>query len=278
LFKPALLGVRAILIVAAVLVAVAGFQLFVLTEHTDRYFAWTIASPITAAFLGAAYWASLPMLLYGCRQSAWANVRTCFFSPLIFTTAVTAATLQHLNVFHFGSQYGSSAVFAAWAWLAVYVLVPVAEIVLLIQQLRVKGTDPPRQATIPGALRVVIGVQGIIMALIGLMLFVAPAVTAPLWPWKLTPLTAQVVGGWLLGLAVADIEAIYENDWRRVAGPVVSYTAFGFLQLIAIGRYPASLAWGGPGAIVYVSFMASIALVGSFAMFSAIPMWRKRTQ
>jgi hypothetical protein len=45
-------GVHRLLAIASVLVAVAGFQLFVLSEHTDRYFAWTI-EPLSAAMLGA---------------------------------------------------------------------------------------------------------------------------------------------------------------------------------------------------------------------------------
>jgi hypothetical protein len=49
---------RRMLYIAATLVFIAGIQLFVLTEHTDRFFAWTIGVPLTAAFLGAGYWAN----------------------------------------------------------------------------------------------------------------------------------------------------------------------------------------------------------------------------
>ena len=51
--KPLAPGMRWLLFAAAVLVFLAGFQLFVLTEHTGTYFAWTIANPPAAAFLGA---------------------------------------------------------------------------------------------------------------------------------------------------------------------------------------------------------------------------------
>lgn len=44
--------------VAAGLVFTVGITLNLLTEQTDRFFAWTIATPLTAAFLGAAYWPS----------------------------------------------------------------------------------------------------------------------------------------------------------------------------------------------------------------------------
>ena len=40
--RPLVPGMRYLLFVAAVLVLLAGFQLFVFTERTDTFFAWTI--------------------------------------------------------------------------------------------------------------------------------------------------------------------------------------------------------------------------------------------
>src|SRR5712691_4655031 len=50
---------RVALYVGSFLVFLAGIQLFVLTTRTDHYFAWTIANPFTAAFLGAFYWTAI---------------------------------------------------------------------------------------------------------------------------------------------------------------------------------------------------------------------------
>ena len=43
-FKPLVPGMRRLLFVAAVLVLLAGFQLFVFTGRTGTFFAWTIAN------------------------------------------------------------------------------------------------------------------------------------------------------------------------------------------------------------------------------------------
>jgi hypothetical protein len=40
--RPLVSGMRLLLLVAGALVFLAGFQSFILTEQTDRYFAWTI--------------------------------------------------------------------------------------------------------------------------------------------------------------------------------------------------------------------------------------------
>ena len=58
-YRPLVPAMRVLLYVAAVLVLLAGFQLFVFTGRTNTYFAWTIVNPLAAAFLGAAYWASV---------------------------------------------------------------------------------------------------------------------------------------------------------------------------------------------------------------------------
>ena len=62
--RPLTAGMRSLLIVAGVLVALAGIQLFVFSDRTDRFFAWTIEPPLTAAFLGASYWASVVFEFY----------------------------------------------------------------------------------------------------------------------------------------------------------------------------------------------------------------------
>jgi len=267
--KPTLLGVKVILCVAAVLVTIVGFQLFVLGEHTDRYFAWTIASPITAAFIGAGYWSSLALVLGGVRRRQWAQTRISFLSSLVFTTSMLFATALHLSVMHLRAAGSIFPMFAAWAWLAVYVLVPIAEIIVLFFQLRAAGADTPRVAPLPRALRITLSIQAALMLAFGAALFIAPQSATVLWPWKLTTFTAQVIGGWLLGLGVAGGEAVWENDWSRVTAAIGSYLGVGLLQVIVLLRYGSLLDWTRVGAAIYVAFIASIVVVGVWSSVAA---------
>ena len=66
---------RWLLYAASALVFLAGLQLTVFTEQTATYFAWTIARPLTGAFLGASYWAAVPVEVIAARQSTWASAR-----------------------------------------------------------------------------------------------------------------------------------------------------------------------------------------------------------
>jgi hypothetical protein len=73
--RPVLRGLALLFYAASALVLVAAWQLFVLTGHTDRFFAWTIAMPLTAAVDGAFYLAGFFLLFPSARARTWAQVR-----------------------------------------------------------------------------------------------------------------------------------------------------------------------------------------------------------
>ena len=79
-------GLRWFFGVSAVLAAIAGAELFAGASDTDRFFSWTIDPPLTAAFMGAAYWAAMVLLAWAARQRTWARARTAL--PAVFTIAV----------------------------------------------------------------------------------------------------------------------------------------------------------------------------------------------
>jgi hypothetical protein len=260
---------RLMLFVASVLVFLVGVQLFVLTEDTDRYFAWTIRPPLTAACLGAAYWASCMMELLASRQASWVQARIAAPAVLLFTTLTLVLTLVHLDRFHLGSGFAFGTQFVTCVWIAVYAAVPAAMGILLLAQVRAQGDDPPRRRPLPVWLRVVLGAHAVIMLGLGLAMFVAPAAMLPAWPWPLTTLTARAIAAWLLGLGLAAAHATWENDWDRVAVAAYSYLVLGGLELLAVLRYADSMQWTRPAAWIYVMFMASVLLVGAYGWFAA---------
>jgi hypothetical protein len=140
--RPLISGMRAMFVVSCVTVSLAGFQLCVLTEYTHRFFAWTIDVPLTAAFLGASYWGSFALVLVASRQQAWALARIAVPGVWLFTVLTLLATLIHIDLFRMDSVFG-------WAWLVVYLVVPLGYGVFSVRQLRIAGGDPPRQAPLP---------------------------------------------------------------------------------------------------------------------------------
>ncbi len=261
-------GLRRLLLVASALVFLAGIPLFLGTEQTDRYFAWTIKPPITAAFLGAAYWASCALELLSARERLWARARLAVPAVLVFTTLMLLATLLHLDRFRFHSP-NAIARGVTWAWLAIYVSVPPAGAVLLARQLRAPGVDPPRLASLPKWMRLALACQGVVMLAVGIALLIAPRTSAVLWPWSLTPLTARAVGSWLVGLGVAAALAFRENDFLRVRVAFITYALLATLQFVAVARYPSALDWGLASSWMYLLFLLSIFVVGASGWLGA---------
>src|SRR6516164_1344764 len=182
--KPLLPGMRRLLYVAAVLVFLAGCQLFIFSDRTASYFAWTMRNPMAAAFLGAGYWASVPFEALAARQRIWANARIAVPTVLVFTLLTLAATLAHLHLFHLGSHFAISTRFVTWAWLAIYITVPTLLVIIGIVQLRTPGADPPRSAPLPGWLCGLLAVQALGLLGLGVALFATSGQGAPWWPWK----------------------------------------------------------------------------------------------
>jgi hypothetical protein len=261
--RPTTVGMRRMLLIASILVFIVGIQLFILTEYTDRFFAWTIEPPLTAAFLGAAYWASFAMEFLAARRRIWVHARIAVPAVLIFTGLTLVVTLLHLDRFHL-SNPNLLTRGAAWAWLIVYVVVPPLMGVLLILQLRVPGVDPPRQSALPGWVRAILIVHAVIMIPLGLALLIAPDATVGLWPWKLTPLTGRAIGAWSLALGIAAAQAYWENNWARVHVATMSYTVFGAFELLALIRYTGNVDWSKPQAWMYVLFLVSVLVVGIY--------------
>jgi hypothetical protein len=264
--RPLTHAMRWMLLTASILVFLAGTQLFILTEKTERYFAWTVDSPLTAATLGGAYWASSILELRTSRQPTWARARIAVPAVLAFTTLTFVATLLHIDRFHLGNAFPTTTQLLTWAWIAVYAVVPVVMSIVLVLQLRVAGADEPRRNPLPPWLRTLLGLHAVVLLAFGFSLFVAPSTALSLWPWTLTPLTARILGAWLLGLGLAAAQVNAENDWGRVAVATNMYIFLGMLEFVALMRYPKSIDWAQPAALMYILFLASVLLVGIYGL------------
>lgn len=249
-----------LLVVAAILVFIIGIPLFVLSEQTEQYFAWTIASPLTAAFLGAAYWSSCLLEWLASREKRWSNARIAVPAVLLFTGLTLVVTLLHLDRFHlFAQDYITK--FVAWIWLVVYAVVPVLMGILLMVQLRTPGQEIGKSEPFPQWVRVVLGIQAAVMAVLGIALLVVPETVAPLWPWALTALTGRAIGAWLTALGVAAAQMAWENDYRRSRPAFFSYALLVVLQLLALARYPNEVAGSGFSLWLYLLFLLSMGVV-----------------
>jgi hypothetical protein len=242
------------------LLFIAGVQLFMLSEQTDTYFAWTFAAPISAAFMGAGYWAAMLHAYMGARANAWADVRSSLPAALTATSMLTITTFLHLDKFHLASPLLITR-FVTWIWIAVYIVVPPILAIAWIIQNRLPGTHEKGTNPLPGWMRGGFAILAAFALLSGLGLFLVPGTTAAIWPWAVTPLAARAVSSWLSAFGVACGTLIFENDIRHGAGTCSSLFAFCVLELIVVIRYVGAIDWAKPMSIAYVLFLLLGALI-----------------
>src|SRR4051812_36527265 len=143
-------GTRRLLMAFLALTLLAVNQLFVLSDVADRFWAWPIPTEMTAAFLGAAYSAGFVLSALALREHRWSRIRVPVLTVTVFTVLTGIGTLDHAHKLRLMSgELVAQA--AAWVWLAVYVVIPFACVLVVVRQERDRrGVDPPPGRPIPG--------------------------------------------------------------------------------------------------------------------------------
>jgi hypothetical protein len=253
-------GWRPLFAAFLVLTLVATVVLYVFSYDTDEVFAWTVLPAISAAFLGGGYAAGFVLVAGTSRQRTWAGARIGVVTIFVFTVATLVVTVVHRDRFHFES--GGVAAFAAWFWLAVYVVVPTGMAAMFVVQHRQPGADPPVEVPLPAWLRAVLAGQAVVLGAVGAVLLIAPSRVADGWPWALTPLTARAVGAWCLPLGIAAALAVRERDAWRLRSAAATYVVLAVLHAGALVRFRTDVRWGMWATSAYLVVLASMAVAG----------------
>lgn len=239
--------------VALPLLFIAGVQLYILSERTDYFFAWTIALPLTAAFLGAGFLGAMVAAYMTWWQSASVALRITGLTSIAATGILGIATFLHLDKFHLNSPAFLTR-FVTWVWIIVYVVTPFIFLWLWIAFGRstddTMGAKPFPKWVQSGYL-----FQAVLMLPAGVLLFLVPNSIISFWPWELTPLTARAVSAWLMAYGLACVTVNRENNTSNTAATRISLFAFCVLQRIAGARYFSSFELAKPWAWVYLLVM-----------------------
>jgi len=268
-------GTRWLLTAFATLTLLAVWQLLLLADVADRYWAWSIRTELTAAFLGAAYAAGFVLSVAALRHRSWSHIRVPLLTVTAFTWLTAVPTVVHLHRLHLVSG-GPFARVAAWVWLVVYLLIPLVSAVVVAREERRRLPVEAVVRPMPGWLRWVLRAEGAVLALAGVVLYVsgmnvhhhAPS-NARFWPWALMPLSAQVVGAWLIALALATALAVGQGDLGRLRVSAMTYTAFGAFQLVAVLWYWPQVERHDLWLAIYLAVLVAMVLTGGYGWWAA---------
>jgi hypothetical protein len=243
-----------LLVAAAVLDLLAGTQAFLLPDHAAVFFAWPIDAPLSASYIGASFWAAGILIFWSSRQALWVRARVTVPAIAVVVTTLLAATLRHVEVFT--SPLGL-------VWIEVYVLVGPVVVVLVALQLAAPGSDPHSGRALPAWLRGGLSLQAAALVGAGALLFLAPGTAADVWPWPLTDLTAQAIGGWMLGVGVTAVYLVWHDDRADIPGALLANAVLGACQLVALAAHPGQLDAADPALWAYAAFWLSVAALGA---------------
>ena len=260
---------RLILYLFAALALIAGVMLFAGATRTEDYFSWTIEPPLTAATLGAFYWAALVLLVAAARAGTWEEARPATYPVTLIAVLLLIVTLIHLDRFDLDSLFG-------WFWLVAYCLIPPVMLWAIVDQLRPPTRDAEaandeteERRTLPWLLPSALAIEGVVMLAAGALMLVAPETAADLWPWALTPLTSRAIGAFVLGIGAAALIAVRDDDLMLFRGAAYAYAALGALQLLAVLLHEPDLGEDDLATGIYVTFLAAIAATGLYGSIAA---------
>lgn len=174
-------------------------------KDTAHLFAWRIIPPFTPMVLGSVYLGGAYFFLRAFRATEWHRVAAGFVSVGVFATLMGIATILHWNKFVHANV-------AFWLWAGLYFTTPFLVWAAWFANQREQVETTPDDLLLSPVSATVIGLLGILAAMSCVFLFLFPRTAIGIWPWKLTELTARVMGA-IFALGVSGIGAFTDKRW-----------------------------------------------------------------
>jgi hypothetical protein len=232
--------------------------------ETATRFAWNIQPPVMAALFGAFYVALAPVVVLVLFARRWEQVRVFVVPGALFTFAQLVVTFLHWGRFAHGTL-------AFQIWFASYLLPPPVFLGCYLWQQRRAGPVSP-ETPLPQWQRATLHVLGSVFTLAALVGLFHPAGFSKSAPWKITPLNARALGGYLLLVGTMMLSMARENDRDRAR--LISPFLILLLPVAAfqVNRFSEQVDWSHPAIEVFGALFAAAAAIG-VVLFSGS--WRR---
>jgi hypothetical protein len=261
------LAMRGVFALGAALVFTIGADLFVFSDRTDELSAWTVVSPVTAAFLGTFYLTACVLAVLSFRQRLWSNARVGLLGVFVFVSVTLWLTVLHRSQLHFDAPTPFARL-VAYTWVVVYAVDPLLIAGAWLLQRRAHGNDALRLTRLPRWYRGALALAAAALLGLGLALLVPIQAATEAWPWPIDDLDVRAMGAWVVGLSLVVGQAAIEDAWERIKIALISATALGLLQLVLLARFHAS--FEGRGATgAYLVAVLSVLVIGAYGTFAA---------
>jgi hypothetical protein len=240
----------AILVIPFLVVAFVILYLFPL--QTERLFAWKLQPAMSAMMLGAAYAGGIYFFTGVLLLKQWHQIKTGFLPVTAFASLLGIATILHWGRFNHAHV-------SFFAWAGLYFTTP---FIVLGVWLHNRPQDPGflqrQDVAIPYPARLLVGAFGLITLVIGLFLFLQPALMVKLWPWTLTQLTARVMGAMFALPGVVGLGVAMDARWSAAQLILQSQSFSILLILLASFVARSDFDWAKPASWLFVGGLAAM--------------------
>jgi len=131
-----------------------------------------------------------------------------FVPVVLFAGLLGLATVLHWDVF-------SHQHVTFWIWATLYFTTPFLVFGAWLANRRTAAVPAAEELRLSRPARWVVGVIGFLALVQGLVMFLAPGLVAPFWPWSVTALSCQVIGA-MFCLGVAGLVVLTDPRWRTI--------------------------------------------------------------
>jgi len=244
---PATRALGAVIVVALI----PTLFLYLFPDRAGKWFAWPVKPDMTPLIMGAGYLCGAYYFVRVVLAKKWHHVQLGFLPISTFAAFMTVATFTHLSRFDHGH-------FAYWVWIFLYATTPwVIPLVWYWNRPEDPRAVEPGDVMVPRTIRTTLVAVGLGESVVAAIFLVSPSTMIDIWPWTLTPLSAQVLGGWFALPGLVAIAIGLDGRWSASRFAVHSQLIGLTLMLIGVGR-----AWDeyDTGNVVTYLFVCGLAL------------------
>lgn len=221
--------------------------------EVSRALPWTLP-PMHARFIAAMYLAGLAAMTLALLARQLATVRIPIALAVVWTGGLFVASMLNLEAFDFAKPQ-------VWFWMGAYAVFPLWGAWLYMRGGAGRTAQPSRSFD---AGLVVVAVACLAL---GVAMLVAPAAVVGFWPWKVTPLLANIYAGPFLAWGVSAWLLARESrreSRRIVLVAMLVFTVLGLLASwlhLALFKFEAPAAWAWFGGLAVWALIALLGLL-----------------
>ena len=205
-------------VICAAALLVAALGLFA-PEYLASIFTWMVLPPLHARFVGAIYLFGA-VFMAGCLVArTQAEVRWAVQMIGAWTGMLFVISLLNLEAFDFK-------LLPVWIWFISYITYPIISIWMTVRQPKSQQMDALPGPSLPAWSKGFLLTQGIVISVLAILLFFIPNFISTIWPWKVTPVLAQMYAGPLLSYGLGSLLFSRQDKWLGIRTIVPGMFAF----------------------------------------------------